>query len=95
MFLLFRVGLETRPRQLMTVGRTALLVASLGVVAPFVLGWWVMTLWGEPRIESIFVAAALVATSVGITAQILSARDVTDAFWQWECRAVRVVRSKR
>jgi Kef-type K+ transport system membrane component KefB len=76
MFLLFRVGLETHSSQLMKVGRTALLVASLGVVVPFVLGWWVMALWGEPRIESIFVAAALVATSVGITAQILAARGL-------------------
>src|SRR5665213_3413256 len=65
MFLLFRVGLEVRPRELMKIGRTALLVAFLGVLVPFVLGWGVMYLWGEPRIESIFVAAALVATSVG------------------------------
>jgi Kef-type K+ transport system membrane component KefB len=76
MFLLFRVGLEVRPSQLMRVGRTALIVASLGVIAPFVLGWGVMYLWGEPRIESIFVAAALVATSVAITARILSARGL-------------------
>lgn len=76
MFLLFRVGLETPSRQLLEVGRTALLVGSLGVIAPFVLGWAVMAVWGEPRIESIFVAAALVATSVGVTSHILSARGV-------------------
>ncbi len=85
MFLLFRVGLEVRPRELMKVGRTALLVALLGVIVPFVLGWGVMYLWGEPRIESIFVAAALVATSVGITAQILSTRGLLDQ------RASRVI----
>jgi Kef-type K+ transport system membrane component KefB len=76
MFLLFRVGLETHPRQLRKVGPTALLVALLGVLALFVLGWLVMALWGKPRIESIFVGAALVATSVGITAQILSTRGL-------------------
>jgi Kef-type K+ transport system membrane component KefB len=76
MFLLFRVGLETHARQLIKVGQTALLVASLGVLAPFVLGWAVMRLSGQPHVESIFVAAALVATSVGITARILSSRGL-------------------
>ncbi len=72
MFLLFRVGLEVRASELMRIGRTALLVACLGVVIPFVLGWGIMHLWREPRIESIFVGAAMVATSVGITAQVLA-----------------------
>jgi Kef-type K+ transport system membrane component KefB len=78
MFLLFRVGLEVRPRELLRVGRTALAVAVLGVVAPFIMGWFVMWLWGEPRIESVFVAAGLVATSVGITAHMLAARGLLD-----------------
>lgn len=85
MFLLFRVGLEVHPRELMKIGRTALLVAFLGVLVPFVLGWGVMYLWGEPRIESIFVAAALVATSVGITARMLSTRGLLNE------RASRVI----
>jgi Kef-type K+ transport system membrane component KefB len=72
MFLLFRVGLEVRASELIGVGRTALLVACLGVLVPFVLGWAIMRLWGEPQIESIFVGAAMVATSVGITAQVLA-----------------------
>jgi Kef-type K+ transport system membrane component KefB len=72
MFLLFRVGLEVRSSELMRVGRTALLVACLGVIVPFVLGWVIMRLWGEPQVESIFVGAAMVATSVGITAQVLA-----------------------
>lgn len=76
MFLLFRVGLEVSPRKLMRVGRRAMLVATLGVCLPFLLGWGVMSLWGEGRAESIFVAAALVATSVGITARILAALGV-------------------
>jgi len=78
MFLLFRVGLEVRPREFMQVGRTAFGVAVLGVIAPFLLGWGAMWLWGEPRIASVFVAAALVATSVGITAQVLAARGLLD-----------------
>lgn len=74
MFLLFRVGLEVKPNELMKVGKIALAVAVCGVIAPFVLGWGAMRLWGEPNLESTFMAASLVATSVGITAQVLAAR---------------------
>jgi Kef-type K+ transport system membrane component KefB len=74
MFLLFRVGLEVKASELMRVGGTALLVAVAGVVVPFFLGWGIMRQWGYPQIESVFVGAAMVATSVGITAQVLSAK---------------------
>jgi Kef-type K+ transport system membrane component KefB len=73
MFLLFRVGLKVKASELLRVGGTATLVATLGVVAPFFLGWGILRLWGEPQTESIFVGAAMVATSVGITARVLSA----------------------
>ena len=76
MFLLFRVGLEVKSSELLKVGGTATLVATLGVICPFVLGWGIMTLFGESMIASIFVGAAMVATSVGITAQVLSARGL-------------------
>jgi Kef-type K+ transport system membrane component KefB len=78
MFLLFRVGLEVKASELMRVGGTATLVAVLGVISPFLLGWGIVRLWGEPRIESIFVGAAMVATSVGITAQVLASRGLLD-----------------
>jgi Kef-type K+ transport system membrane component KefB len=76
MFLLFRVGLEVKSSQLVKVGGTALLVAIAGVVLPFLCGWGISALWGEPRIESIFTGAAMVATSVGITAEVLAARGL-------------------
>jgi Kef-type K+ transport system membrane component KefB len=60
----------------MSVGGTAIIVATAGVILPFLMGWGIMTLWGEPRIESIFTGAAMVATSVGITAQVLAARGL-------------------
>jgi len=78
MFLLFRVGLEVKPQELFRVGRDALAVAVLGVVVPFLMGWGVMWLWGESQIESVFVATALVATSIGITAQVLASRRILD-----------------
>jgi len=76
MFLLFQVGLEIKPSELLRVGRTAMLVAILGVVAPFAMGWGIMMAWGEPQIESLFVGSALVATSVGITANVLAAKGL-------------------
>jgi Kef-type K+ transport system membrane component KefB len=76
MFLLFRVGLEVKASDLMKVGPIATWVAVLGVAIPFILGWAILRLWGEPQIESIFVGAAMVATSVGITAQVLAAKGL-------------------
>jgi Kef-type K+ transport system membrane component KefB len=76
MFLLFRVGLEVKASDLMKVGPTAAWVAVCGVAVPFALGWGLLRLWGEPQIESIFVGAAMVATSVGITAQVLAAKGL-------------------
>lgn len=76
MFLLFRVGLEVRSSELIRVGKTALLVATLGVIVPFFAGWGLLAATGAPRIEGIFVGAAMVATSVGITAHVLSAQGL-------------------
>jgi len=76
MFLLFRVGLEVKPTELFRVGGFATLAAILGVIAPFFLGWGIMALWGATRVEAIFVGAAMVATSVGITAQVLRAKGL-------------------
>lgn len=76
MFLLFRVGLEVKSSELMGVSGTAALVATLGVAAPFVCGWGILRLWGAPEVEAIFTGAAMVATSVGVTAQLLSAKGL-------------------
>ncbi len=69
--LLFSVGLETRLEDLKKVGTTAMLVGVLGVLVPFALG----SLWahgsGFDWNKSLFVAAAFVATSAGITARVL------------------------
>jgi Kef-type K+ transport system membrane component KefB len=79
MFLLFRVGLEVKSSELMQVGGTALVVAIAGVILPFGMGWGIATLWGEPTLESIFIGAAMVATSVGITAQVLASKGLLQA----------------
>jgi len=84
-FLLFRVGLEIKSSELLRVGGTALVVAIAGVIVPFLSGWGISLLWGEPRIEAIFTGAAMVATSVGITARVLADKGLLDA------RASRVI----
>jgi len=84
-FLLFTVGLETPPDELLKVGKTALGVAAGGVAVPFLLGFGFMALRGATGHESTFVAAAMVATSVGITARVL--RDLGAL----ETRAARVI----
>jgi Kef-type K+ transport system membrane component KefB len=70
-FVLFNAGLEVSPRDLIKVGRTAVVVAAAGVIVPFVLGFAYMHWRGDALTESVFVGAAMVATSVGITARVL------------------------
>jgi Kef-type K+ transport system membrane component KefB len=47
-------------------------VAVAGVVVPFILGFAYMKLTGNATSESVFVGAAMVATSVGITARVFA-----------------------
>jgi Kef-type K+ transport system membrane component KefB len=71
--LLFEVGLESTVRDMLKVGVTSLLVAVLGVVTPFALGWGVGALLLPTHSVYVhaFLGAALTATSVGITARVL------------------------
>ena len=70
--LLFEVGLESDLRQMIEVGWSSLLVALLGVVAPFLLGWGVSSYFipEAPTLGHVFIGATLCATSVGITARV-------------------------
>jgi Kef-type K+ transport system membrane component KefB len=72
--LLFEVGLESDVGEMLAVGWSSLLVAGLGVVAPFFLGWGVAA-WLLPEehyLAHVFIGATLCATSVGITARVLA-----------------------
>ena len=68
--LLIQVGLETDIIELKSVGRASILVAIIGVVLPMVLGFGASSLLGESVNTSLFVGAALTATSIGITARV-------------------------
>ncbi len=78
-FLLFNVGLETKPSAILKVGTRAALVAVLGVAVPFLGGWLLMSAWGATSVKALFVGTAMVATSVGITARVLSGMGLLDA----------------
>jgi Kef-type K+ transport system membrane component KefB len=70
-FLMFHVGLEIRVKDLFAVGRTAVLVGLLGVLFPLVMGLGTMLLLGYQMVESLFIATAILATSVGISVKVL------------------------
>jgi Kef-type K+ transport system membrane component KefB len=70
--LLFEVGLETDIQELARVGGPALAVALAGMVLPFLGGWALATAAGQSPLTAIFVGATLTATSIGITARVLS-----------------------
>lgn len=71
--LLFEVGLETDAKGMLAVGLPSLLVAVVGMVAPFLLGYGfgLSFLPEAPLGTHLFMGAALTATSVGITARVL------------------------
>ncbi len=70
-FLMFHVGLEIRVKDLFAVGRTAILVGIFGILFPLVMGLGSMLLLGHKMVESLFVATAILATSVGISVKVL------------------------
>ncbi|PKO83683.1 MAG: cation:proton antiporter [Betaproteobacteria bacterium HGW-Betaproteobacteria-11] len=71
--LLLQIGLETRLKDLISVGPRAFGVGILGIVTPFVLGAWVVGPWllpGKDPNAYLFLGATLSATSVGITGRV-------------------------
>jgi Kef-type K+ transport system membrane component KefB len=79
LLLLFEIGLETDLREMFRVGPASLAVAAVGVVLPFAFGYlfWryaphAMSGEGDLVTAAIFLGATLTATSVGITARVLS-----------------------
>ena len=69
--LLFLVGLETQFASFKKSGFLATIVATGGVIVPFVLGFGLTVAWGFPYKEALLVGAALTATSIAITVKVL------------------------
>jgi Kef-type K+ transport system membrane component KefB len=72
LILLFEVGLESDLGDLVRAGVQAVLVALVGVVVPFAMGFGIMQGLGHSPLLAVFVGATLTATSVGITARVLA-----------------------
>ncbi|WP_293132503.1 cation:proton antiporter [Okeania sp. SIO3I5] len=71
--LLFEIGLESNIRELKQVGIQAIVVATVGVVLPFVAGTaGMITIFHVSAVPAIFAGAALTATSIGITSRVLA-----------------------
>ena len=77
-FLLFTVGLETKPQAIFQVGKRAVTVGVAGVLLPFAAGYLIAMWWDGSFVEAMFIGAALVATSVGITARVLGSMGLLD-----------------
>jgi Kef-type K+ transport system membrane component KefB len=70
--ILFLAGLEMTPREFIKGGKASFTVGTLGVIAPFFIGFFVFQLFGFHAYQAMLVATALTATSVAISVQVLS-----------------------
>lgn len=71
LILLFEIGLETDLQALRRVGGAALTVGVAGILLPFAGGYAVATVFGASPITALVIAAAMTATSIGISARVL------------------------
>lgn len=69
--LLFEVGLQSDLQAFLNVGWSATLVAVVGVITPFLLGYALTLALHMSQVQAIFVGATLTATSVAISARVL------------------------
>lgn len=72
LILLFEIGLHTELASLVRVGAAAMSVGLVGVILPFAGGFAVSVMLGLDTLPAIVCGAALTATSVGISARVLS-----------------------
>ncbi len=69
--ILFVAGLEMTFTDFRKIGAASFIVGTVGVVVPFIMGYGISLLLGFNTIASLVIAAALVATSISITALVL------------------------
>ena len=71
LFLLLSAGLSLNLKEFKKIEKSSSLVATLGVIFPFILGYITAIWFGFPHITALFVGTALMATSIGVKAEIL------------------------
>jgi len=67
--LLFVIGLEFNVREILSVRNGV--IAGVGVIVPWIGGYWISLLFGFGMASAIFIGTALTATSIAITANVL------------------------
>src|SRR6202140_4083802 len=72
LILLFEIGLATDLRALRRVAGTATVIAGAGVLLSFVVGYVALSAMGIGRLAAIVCAAALTATSIGVSTRVLA-----------------------
>jgi Kef-type K+ transport system membrane component KefB len=70
--ILFVAGMGTTPKEFKKLGAPSFTVGALGVIAPFFVGYFVLTAMGVDVLPSIIVATALTATSIAISVTVLN-----------------------
>ncbi|KPL00066.1 MAG: hypothetical protein AMJ91_05490 [candidate division Zixibacteria bacterium SM23_73_3] len=77
--LLFTIGLHIRVDDILRVGRTSSIVGVLGIILPFFFGYLYTLTMEHTTVEAMFIGAAMVATSVGITARVFADLGILDS----------------
>ena len=70
--ILFIAGLAITPKEFLSGGGASFTIGACGVIVPFLLGYYVFTLYGLDALESVLIATALTATSVAISVSVLT-----------------------
>jgi len=70
-FLLFTAGLSLNLKEFKKIEMSSSIVAILGVIFPFILGYIVAIWFGFSNITALFIGTALIATSIGVKAEVL------------------------
>lgn len=70
--ILFIAGLAITPKEFLKGGAASFTIGACGVIVPFLLGYYVFTLFGLEALESVLIATALTATSVAISVSVLT-----------------------
>lgn len=71
LFLLFSAGLSLNLKEFRKIEKSSTVVAFIGVILPFVLGYIIAIWFGFSNITALFVGTALMATSIGVKAEVL------------------------
>ncbi|MCD6313024.1 MAG: cation:proton antiporter, partial [Thaumarchaeota archaeon] len=74
--LLFSMGLEMGLTSLKETGVWAVLVAVMGALVPFVIGYEFYKFLGLPETTALFIGAVMVATSLAISVRVLEDLDL-------------------